>query len=237
VTAIEGRRPAVERARFVKEALGLEHLELLYEDVRRLDRDRHGEFDLVLCLGILYHLPAPDVFRLVHELAGVTRRAVIIDTHVSLVPRLRTVHRDRTYWGRAYREHDPSSSPEERIAVLRSSLDNPESFWLTRPSLYNLLGHAGFTSVLEVRLPRPLAIPDRLTLVALRGSAEPASYAPAPWHHIEWRETDALPPTFPASRWLARGLRARLGTRLDRLLAPLRRWRGVAIRRQERLDR
>jgi 2-polyprenyl-3-methyl-5-hydroxy-6-metoxy-1,4-benzoquinol methylase len=45
--------------RLAKEALELENLEVRLEDVRALDPQRHGAFDVVLCLGLLYHLDAP----------------------------------------------------------------------------------------------------------------------------------------------------------------------------------
>ena len=56
VVAIEGREANIEKARFSKRALGLDNLELIHGDVRDLSRERHGSFDIVLCLGILYHL-------------------------------------------------------------------------------------------------------------------------------------------------------------------------------------
>src|ERR1700722_13774897 len=56
VLAIEGRESNIEKAKFAKRTLGLENLELLQCDVRDLSPDRHGHFDVVLCLGILYHL-------------------------------------------------------------------------------------------------------------------------------------------------------------------------------------
>jgi hypothetical protein len=51
-------------------------------------------------------------------------------------------------------EHPAGSDPAAKARNLRASLDNPASFWLTAPSLFNLLADAGFSSVLEVRMPR-----------------------------------------------------------------------------------
>ena len=61
VVAIEGREANLEKARFAARALGLE-VDFQLGDVRDLDAERHGEFDLVLALGILYHLDATDLF-------------------------------------------------------------------------------------------------------------------------------------------------------------------------------
>ena len=59
-------------------------------------------------------------------------------------------YRGKTYWGRSVLEHNPHSSKEERLKSLWASLDNIQSFWLTRSSLVNALTDAGFTTVLEV---------------------------------------------------------------------------------------
>jgi SAM-dependent methyltransferase len=221
VVAVEGRRPGIERARFAKELLGLTQLELVHGDVRELDRQRHGSFDLVLCLGILYHLPAPDLFRFVHELARVTERVAVIDTHVSHAPRQSVASGGQTYWGRHYREHDPASTTQEREAESRASLDNEQSFWLTRPSLYNLLGHAGFTSVLEARLPRAVSIQDRVTLVAYKGERQEPLCVDGAAGFLEWRERETLEHSLVARRVARRvlpeGLRHRLKAARARL--------------------
>jgi 2-polyprenyl-3-methyl-5-hydroxy-6-metoxy-1,4-benzoquinol methylase len=71
VLAIEGREGNLAKARFVKEALSLNNLELALDDVRKLDQDRHGVFDVVLCLGILYHLDTPGVMDFVEKISTV----------------------------------------------------------------------------------------------------------------------------------------------------------------------
>src|SRR5262245_7380824 len=62
VVAIEGRAINAAKIRFAREVLELPNLEVVSGDVRHLRRERHGEFDIVLCLGILYHLDVPDCF-------------------------------------------------------------------------------------------------------------------------------------------------------------------------------
>jgi SAM-dependent methyltransferase len=165
---IEGRRAPLERARFAKAALGLENLELVQDDVRGLSRARYGEFDVVLCLGILYHLDASAVFEFLERLADISRGFAIIDTHVGVTARTRAVHRGETYAGRTFIEHRNSSTPAEREALVKASLDNPTSFWPTRPSLCNALARAGFSSVHECHNPPYPAAPiDRVVLFAL----------------------------------------------------------------------
>jgi len=220
VVAIEGREANIEKARFVKQALALDTLELVLDDVRHLGRERFGRFDVVLCLGILYHLDAPDVFEFLQRVAEVCRRAAIIDTHVSLAAK--TCHRfeGRSYWGRTYAEHRAGATPDEKAGAAWASLDNPESFWLTRPSLYNGLSHAGFTSVYECLVPVERDKPrDRVTLLALKGErvtlvSSPPANAPA---DDGWPET-STGTVHPSQR----GFVARLPGRIKGLLARLR---------------
>lgn len=189
VIGIEGRKEHVEKARFAKDALALHNLEFIQDDVRNLDRAAHGCFDVVLCLGILYHLDAPDIFRFVERMAEVCRGFLIIDTHVGLTEEESRIYRDyyvpvhhyalgeptaiedggRKYWGRLFAEHSDRATAEERLKKPWASLDNPKSFWLTRPSLYNLLSHSGFTSIYECHVPAEPEKPlDRITLLAIK---------------------------------------------------------------------
>jgi SAM-dependent methyltransferase len=178
VVALEGRRTNVEKANFLKETLGLENLQIVQDDVRNITREAYGEFDLVLCLGILYHLDGPAAVRLVHATAEVCRRVAVVDTHISFAAKQSLTVDGRTYAGRSVREFDAQASADEQERLSRSSIGNPESMWLTRPSLYNLLGDAGFTSVMEVRVPRDVFTSDRVTLIGFRGGPLPLLSAP-----------------------------------------------------------
>ena len=180
VMAIEGREANLEKARFAARTLGLE-VDFRLADVRDLDRGSHGEFDVVLCLGILYHLDAPDVFTFVERMAAVCTRVLVIDTHVALdAPETRT-HDGWVYRGRTVAEHSPESSEGERLEALWSSLDNPKAFVPTRSSLLSLLARAGFTSVAEVHVPaEPEKTLDRITLVGLKGTAVTPLVTPPP---------------------------------------------------------
>jgi hypothetical protein len=167
--AIEGREANIEKARVAKEALGLDRLELLQEDVRALSRDRHGAFDVVLCIGLLYHLDADDVFGFLRQLADVCDGVLILDTHVALRGASVHEHDGHEYRGLRFAEHDPRASAAQRARSLWASLDNPESFWPTRPALLAALMRAGFSSVLGAEVPVARSPRDRVTLVCLRG--------------------------------------------------------------------
>lgn len=172
VIGVEGRaRQAVARER--AQSRGVRNVRFEQGDVRHVTSTTHGSFDVVLCLGILYHLDTPDVFEFTRNLVGLTKPGgfTVIETNVGLSRPRRESFDACTYWGKSY--------PED-LAQVGASLDNLQSFWPTRTSLFNLLQHVGFTSVLQVAMP---VIPvvdqmvDHLLLAAFAGS--PADFDPA----------------------------------------------------------
>jgi methyltransferase family protein len=233
VLFVEGRQASAERIGFAVEALGLERAEVVTGDVRRLSLVEHGEFDVILCIGLLYHLDGPGVFTLLERMRTMCRDLLLLDTHVALeddelaqhpddvfwidphvaLSSLRSiVQDDRTYRGRDYREHEPGSSPELRSKALWASLDNETSFWLTKPSLLNALVATGFTTVMECDVPPVLGLPpDRVTLVAFPGECvelkSSSINSAIPYETIPEREAMSPRPQSDASgrrRWLGR---------------------------------
>jgi hypothetical protein len=170
VLGIEGREAHIEKARFVKDTLSLTNLEIVQDDVRNLSKDKYGYFDVVLCLGILYHLDVPDVFRFIESLGDVCQNVLVIDTRIAFGPTLSYVHNGTKYWGHRINEgHASSDTPADKIKRYWASLDNLTSFHLSRTSLYCMLSRLGFTSVYECFIPAEPAKPiDRITLVANR---------------------------------------------------------------------
>lgn len=167
---VEGREANIAKARFVKEALALEKLECIQDDVRNLNVAKYGRFDVVLCLGILYHLDAPDLFPFVERLAEVCNRLCVIDTRITLHPDTYYSYRGQVHLGRRGEEHDPGDSRELKASRLKASLDNDWNFWLSRPTLYNTLASSGFTTVCECHIPaEPRKPADRLTFIAIKG--------------------------------------------------------------------
>lgn len=167
VVAIEGREANVEKARFAAQSLGLE-VDFQLGDVRDLSVERHGEFDIVLCLGILYHLDLEDAVSLLEGIRQVTKNALILDTAVALASSETHVVGDVVLHGERLVEHDPSDTQEQRLARLWSSLDNTTAFLPTLPSLLRLLSSKGFPTVLQAHLPAEPEKPEgRVTLVAM----------------------------------------------------------------------
>ena len=171
VLGIEGRAASVAKCEFARRELGLERLRFVQDDVRNFSRYRYGEFDIVLCSGLLYHLPAPDAWKLLCAMHEACSGMVIIDTFVSLASQTTIEIGGRTYHGHFYGEHEAGDSTQDKAAKLWASLDNARSFWFTEPSLLNLLARAGFTTVFDALLPAMPGFPrDRKTYVAIKGT-------------------------------------------------------------------
>lgn len=179
VVAIEGREANLKKAQFVKEIFSLNNLELIQDDVRNLNAQKHGYFDVVLCAGILYHLDAPDVFQFVEKIAEVCRKVTLIDTHISLYREEFRIYKNKKYWGCQYTEFSAEATAQEKEKSSWSSLDNNQSFWLTAPSLFNLLQSFEFTSVYECRIPVLLnEFKDRFMILACKGQRRTLISAP-----------------------------------------------------------
>ena len=236
VVALEGREANLEKARFVKRVLCLDNLELVLDDVRNLNEDRHGFFDVVLCLGILYHLDAPDVMNFVEKISTICKRVAIIDTHISPSDEASYSWNQKLYWGRYAKEHDTKATSAEKLASAWYSLDNTKSFQFTRASLCNLLRHVGFTSVYECLNPYEYSNPnwplpaegdghvvmkDRITLVAIKGQNQTLLSSPVTEASPEIDRPEKLPdywegtPLFPVAD-TKRSLRSKLGKLLPK---------------------
>lgn len=168
VVGVDGREANIVKATFAKQVLSLSNVEFVRDDVRNVNEETYGRFDVVLCLGILYHLDTPDLFQLVEKVASVTDRAVIIDTQLSRRPKASRTYNGRTYWGEVTKEHNPSATRQEKEKNVWMSLDNSEAFPLTRFSLFNLMQQVGFCSVYECINP-PVFQGVRSTFLGLKG--------------------------------------------------------------------
>jgi SAM-dependent methyltransferase len=160
VVGIEARHLNVEKANLLRDHFGLKHLRFDVADVKDFAADAHGQFDVVLALGILYHLDQPAQW--LRRVADATRRVLIIDTHFApaddaamskLDPRLSALgpleDADVKDWkpkGRWFHEFDESA---DRESQLWASYSNSRSFWLTKQSLLQSIQRAGFSLVFE----------------------------------------------------------------------------------------
>lgn len=146
-------------------------------DARDLSVEKHGRFDIVLCLGLLYHLDAADAVKLLRSIHDVCTDFAIVDTQIAARPDREIEVDGHTYTGWAYREHEATATLETKATTMGASLDDEFSFWFSRPSLLNALRHAGFSSVFEVKNPMDNLFAhgefklheDVVTLVAMKG--------------------------------------------------------------------
>jgi len=80
VLGIDGRAMHVEQSQFVFEAQAIDRnrYEFRYGNLFELDFAELGEFDIVLCLGLLYHVTKPA--ELLEQIARVNRDLLVVDT-------------------------------------------------------------------------------------------------------------------------------------------------------------
>ena len=179
VVGIEGREANNERARVTGKSMGMLNVEFVTDDVRNLSKRKYGQFDVVICSGILYHLPGEDGCRSIRSIADVCTRLTVIDTHIGLRASVPISWEGKKYYGTLYTEHSQNDSPATKLGRAWASLDNNTSFWISKPSLSNLLRDVGFTSVYEVTRPQSFAdFSDRLTFAAIKGTVERIELSP-----------------------------------------------------------
>ncbi len=170
---IDIREQNIAKARFAANAIGLSNTQFEVDDVREATREKYGEFNVVVCSGILYHLDSPDCFKLVQNLYSLTTRLAIIDTRISLDAKFEEEFAGKTYSGRYAQEHAPGTSDDEKKSKTWLSIDNERAFIMTKASLLNLLQDVGFTSVLEAYVPvHQRKDGSRVCFLALKGNAE-----------------------------------------------------------------
>jgi 2-polyprenyl-3-methyl-5-hydroxy-6-metoxy-1,4-benzoquinol methylase len=80
VLGLEASQKNVEQARFILGLTGLRGISFEVGNAYDISGERYGQFDVVLCLGLLYHLENPVLA--LERLADVTRDVAVIDTTV-----------------------------------------------------------------------------------------------------------------------------------------------------------
>jgi SAM-dependent methyltransferase len=161
VMGVEARAVNIVKGQLLKEHFGLGSLDFVCDDVKNFNRQRYGSFDVILALGILYHIDQPVQW--LRQIADAATGLLIVDSHlappdddslgridqsIARLGPLRTVTVDsRPYSGRWFREVEGRPVDVERD--LWAAYSNDESFWLTKESLVLALEHAGFDLAFE----------------------------------------------------------------------------------------
>jgi SAM-dependent methyltransferase len=187
VVCVEGRRLNVAKAEFAASALGLD-VDFRCQDVRELREDER--YDVTLCFGLLYHLDGESAVRLVETIGRITVRLLVLDTHFSLSASEALQVNGNEYRGHTFAEHEPAASLDAKAAKPWASLGNDSSFWLSKPSLFNLLLRSGFSTAYEVAAPlvydywdrgtgERFRYRDRTTIAAAKSAGRPMLTTPA----------------------------------------------------------
>jgi SAM-dependent methyltransferase len=192
VLAVDARRARMDQGAEIARRHGLDNVAFVQSDARTLSPETHGIFDVVLFLGLLYHLDAPELFPMLENVYEMCGRLLLIDTLVALEPKEHFDWKGQSYEGLRWRAHEDDDPPEVRMGRLLRSIDSTFAFRLTPESLHRALHAVGFSSVYGCHVPfEPGKADDRLTLAAVKGS--PVRLSTYPWvngkDEAEIRET------------------------------------------------
>ena len=80
VVGFDARAELIEQANLIKSIVGLDHLDFRILDIKDMRPGTLGEFDAVLNLGILYHIPDP--LTVLEATIAVAKSAIVLDTSV-----------------------------------------------------------------------------------------------------------------------------------------------------------
>lgn len=166
VLGIDAKEINVKKCEFVKSVLGVPNARFALDDVMNVTVERYGSVDVVLALGLLYHLDDP--FSFLAQMAKLCDGFLVLDTLVALEgapqtiddwePELSDVQEfsfgSNCYQGRVYREYQEGADEVERAFSVTASHTNDVSIWLTEDSLVSLLDDVGFEQLEKIVSPR-----------------------------------------------------------------------------------
>lgn len=156
VVGVEIRDRFLRSAEETRRRLGYDRVRFVCADVREIDELGLGQFDLCLCLGLLYHMQNP--YNLLKRIRNVCR-ILMLETHVSPPWHLyflanRKYRRNlsfRTYTvildGRPFSGRLNTFPPAQEMLKTSGSVTSPCTFWLDIESLKQALVLAGFRIV------------------------------------------------------------------------------------------
>jgi SAM-dependent methyltransferase len=179
-TGLEIRDVHLAKAEFARKTLNLSNCRLVQGDVRKIPASL-GQFNVIICAGILYHLDFPDCVTFIRDMARRSDDLVIIDSHFayddiedSVLPltEMRSYEFDgRIYRGRAIIEHAQHVTAEEKATQhVWASIDNEISVWLDERDVVGIMDEEGY-SLAQKAYPNDEYSqnnPDRPTLVFKR---------------------------------------------------------------------
>jgi|APCry1669193181_1035450.scaffolds.fasta_scaffold11122_4 ubiquinone/menaquinone biosynthesis C-methylase UbiE len=155
VVGIDVRESNIAACNYVKKNTNLPNLMFIKDDVNNIYR--YGDFDIVFCCGLLYHLDRPSDFLKIASKH--TKKLLILQTHFSLESEsnpkyafsnsLSALTENEGLSGRWYAEFENDAAFNNREALRWSSWENRQSFWPRREYLIQAIYEAGFDLVME----------------------------------------------------------------------------------------
>jgi 2-polyprenyl-3-methyl-5-hydroxy-6-metoxy-1,4-benzoquinol methylase len=166
VVGVEGKLLNVRKCEFVRSVLDVPRVSFIQRNVMEVTRDTLGAFDVVLALGLLYHLDDPYTF--LANVAAMCDGFAVIDTHIALDDQPETIKASwrpelsamqsftlggRRYEGRLFREFPSGTDRLVKDVSPTASVDNELSLWLTEDSLLRMLHDVGFSTTEKLVFP------------------------------------------------------------------------------------
>ena len=138
LVAIEGRKANIDRAKLVQSILKETKVDFIKANIEKFEFSKLGNFDVVFCVGLLYHLPKP--WKLIEQMSKISN-GMFLWTHYINPEKAKIVRMH--YQGFVYREWKFIFDPLSGLS--------PASFWPTKASLLQMLNDYGFvhTTMLE----------------------------------------------------------------------------------------
>lgn len=196
VDGVDIRGDSIAKARAAAQILELSTARFFVCDALALPlAELYASYDIVLCAGLLYHLDAKDQLPFLCSIADLCRGITIIDTHFSHeAVDTHTTGEGLMLHGRYIEEGGRSLA--QRSNAMWASWVNDRSFWLTEPSLCNVMYAAGFGLLTKAAHPVfPWPWQDRATWIAFRGFQGMDRFGIFEPCHLA--ETDVRPSTHP----------------------------------------
>jgi SAM-dependent methyltransferase len=164
VVGLEARPANVAKAQLLRRHFQLPNLVIVEADVKDFIEANYGRFDVVLALGIAYHLDQPAAW--LSQLGGMTDGVLVVESHIAPVEdeQLARMRPDigtalsplsseqvgpRLYPGRWYAEFPEDIPDAQRAQQLWASWSNHRSFWLTEEAMLRAIHDAGFDVVVQ----------------------------------------------------------------------------------------
>ena len=159
VVGLEARQMNLDKCVLLKDQFDLGQLEFRLDDVKSFTREKYGLFDVVLALGIFYHLNHPVAW--LQQASAATRGLMVVESHyapaddralkqldsrLKLGPLVQESIDGFRYEGRWFFEFEPHA---DREVMPWASYSNNQSFWLTKESLLRAALRSGFDLVFE----------------------------------------------------------------------------------------